>query len=299
MAIDVDMRATVDRTGPTLCQCPTGTGGDDCSSTSCTRSCQNGGSCRLPDPDESSTAPFCDCRGTGHIGDDCEIPFVACQNVICLYGGKCATDSSSSTRPCQCPSNRKGEFCQFDVNDNITVQDEEEYDEGEICPVHQNIHLCTQELLDSVPSLPSNCDCYAFCGNTFVKCQSYLGGFLSSDECPNDETPITGCHIGIATASSSSGGATSSPSSPFFSTGAIVGIVIAIVFALSVFIASKVIGKRRMAQQRDIQAAKAAAATSDLELTDADLDTNNSLSAEEGVSSSSSSKPVSPRGQMA
>eukprot|EP00529_Nitzschia_sp_RCC80_P028407 CAMPEP_0113442704 /NCGR_PEP_ID=MMETSP0014_2-20120614/1749_1 /TAXON_ID=2857 /ORGANISM="Nitzschia sp." /LENGTH=268 /DNA_ID=CAMNT_0000333615 /DNA_START=21 /DNA_END=827 /DNA_ORIENTATION=- /assembly_acc=CAM_ASM_000159 len=106
MAIDVDLPKTADRQGQTLCQCPTGSGGDDCSAT-CGLSCQNGGSCRYKSytstEDAYGDAAVCDCRGTGHIGENCEIPFVSCGgDFMCLYGGTCADESSSE--PCICPS---------------------------------------------------------------------------------------------------------------------------------------------------------------------------------------------------
>jgi len=60
------------------------------------------------------------------------------------------------------------------------------------CAVQQNAKMCTRELLDSVPEDQKQCDCYAFCDKTFVKCQSSDGGLLEPAECLG--TPITGCN---------------------------------------------------------------------------------------------------------
>mmetsp|Transcript_26585 Transcript_26585/g.63366 ORF Transcript_26585/g.63366 Transcript_26585/m.63366 type:complete len:831 (+) Transcript_26585:393-2885(+) len=61
------------------------------------------------------------------------------------------------------------------------------------CAIQQNPELCTDELLDSVPAA---CECYAFCGDTFVECQSIQGGLLRTDQCAS--TPITGCNRAIS-----------------------------------------------------------------------------------------------------
>ncbi|KAG7352399.1 hypothetical protein IV203_008447 [Nitzschia inconspicua] len=73
-----------------------------------------------------------------------------------------------------------------------------------LCGVEQNLHLCTTELLDTVSE---QCECYAFCDSTFVKCEDQGGGLLTTSECPG--TPITGCNRASA---SMSGGGTSTGS---------------------------------------------------------------------------------------
>lgn len=256
-----------------VCQCPPGTGGDDCSA-DCPRACKNRGSCRfyndISHGSDQDGSTFCDCRGTEHIGVDCEIPFVACPNdVKCLHGGTCTATSESQTGPCQCPSDRTGDVCQFDINH------EEDEEVAGMCPVQENANLCTPQLIDSAPS---DCDCYAFCDDRFVKCQSQIGGVLRADECPNG-TPISGCHSGIAASNifnTSSGSA--SGSAPSFSTGATVGIALGAVAAIGlvVSVAVTTFRKKRTSQQQRAKVAKVQAATADLELTEGDLDVEGS-----------------------
>lgn len=74
------------------------------------------------------------------------------------------------------------------------------------CGVQQNAQMCTLELLDSVSE---QCDCYAFCDSTFVKCESQSGGLLTAAECSG--TPITGCNrVSAAVGESPLGSGTSS-----------------------------------------------------------------------------------------
>jgi hypothetical protein len=63
------------------------------------------------------------------------------------------------------------------------------------CSIRENADLCTVALLESISAAGQNekCECYAFCDNEFVKCESALGGILHSDECPG--TPISGCNM--------------------------------------------------------------------------------------------------------
>jgi len=76
------------------------------------------------------------------------------------------------------------------------------------CAIQQNADLCTTDLLASVPE---QCDCYAFCDSTFVKCQSGEGGLLTSSECSG--TPITGCNFATASSSASNPNADSAQQS--------------------------------------------------------------------------------------
>lgn len=80
----------------------------DCS----TLECQNGGQCVEPavsnlstgpvvsSPSSLGSRPSCDCRGTGHVGEVCEVPCTA----DCKNGGKCvpADESRYGVEGCSC-----------------------------------------------------------------------------------------------------------------------------------------------------------------------------------------------------
>jgi hypothetical protein len=78
---------------------------------------------------------------------------------------------------------------------------------GAQCPVQQNSAMCTTDLLSRATE---ECDCYAFCDSTFVKCQSAEGGLLTVGECSG--TPITGCNGALAFSNGGSGGSPGSSS---------------------------------------------------------------------------------------
>lgn len=61
-----------------------------------------------------------------------------------------------------------------------------------VCAIRENAELCTVALLESVAS--KDCECYSFCDDQFVKCESSLGGLLKGGECPNGKA-ISGCNL--------------------------------------------------------------------------------------------------------
>merc|ERR1712048_174902 len=102
--------------GDNYCQCKAGFGGDDCAFT-CSRTCQNGGSCRfhqdISHGSDQDGDTKCECPPS-FLGVDCEIPYVSCpgrMELKCLHGGTC--QKSSKGYQCQCPKNREGAFCQY------------------------------------------------------------------------------------------------------------------------------------------------------------------------------------------
>jgi hypothetical protein len=105
------------------------------------------------------------------------------------------------------------------------------------CGVQQNAQLCTTELLDSVSE---QCDCYAFCDSTFVKCESQGGGLLTSSECSG--TAITGCNRASAVSGGSSGGGSTSSSNSANSGGGgddntlTIALAVAIPLVIAVFV---------------------------------------------------------------
>lgn len=84
--------------------------------------------------------------------------------------------------------------------------------EAQVCSVQQNPHLCTFELLSTVPPTSNDCDCYAFCSDgpvqqqgdgqqvaaKWIGCQSRHGGVLSIRDCPSSSLPVGGCYEGLA-----------------------------------------------------------------------------------------------------
>jgi hypothetical protein len=101
------------------------------------------------------------------------------------------------------------------------------------CAIQQNADLCTDALLDTVTE---DCECYAFCDGTFVKCQPGEGGLLTSSECIG--TPITGCNrAGVAGGSSSAqSGSAQQPSGEDDNT-VVVAVAVAVPVAIAFFVA--------------------------------------------------------------
>ena len=64
-----------------------------------------------------------------------------------------------------------------------------------VCSVQQNSHLCTHDLLDTVPD--QDCECYSFCDGQFSTCFDFPGGILNAQVCPG--VAVSGCNRASAT----------------------------------------------------------------------------------------------------
>eukprot|EP00536_Pseudo-nitzschia_multiseries_P017975 jgi/Psemu1/315268/fgenesh1_kg.1996_\ len=113
-----------------------------------------------------------------------------------LTESQCGTETefiASTASVCGCPGAETDTGTNTD-DDGATLVGEEDIDAtnaNELCEYQQNADMCTDALLDSVPS-DFLCECYAFCDSTFVKCQNMDGGIFAPGECSG--TPITGCN---------------------------------------------------------------------------------------------------------
>lgn len=96
-----------------------------------------------------------------------------------------------------------------------------------VCSVQQNTHLCTHELLDTVPD--QDCECHSFCDGEWVQCHNFPGGLLNSQVCTG--VPVSGCNRASATGQNTS----AATSATQLGTSSIITIAFAVGSALILF----------------------------------------------------------------
>jgi hypothetical protein len=104
------------------CECAEGYSGPHCSR-HCPLQCQNGGYCTFnprggargdqdQNPSHRPSEFICKCHGY-FMGTLCEVPYTNCGNQVqCLNGGTCVTNSEDGSHSCQCPEEYTGEVCE-------------------------------------------------------------------------------------------------------------------------------------------------------------------------------------------